>query len=107
MRNAVGCVQGPAGGRAGVPSVIAIRWSPGARSGWRRCADDQAQVLTVQSLRYLYRGPCSCCMREASPSGCGVPGNPVRAGYSIDRLRELTLEQLHVPAAGGRPATPR
>ncbi|WP_367404409.1 Eco57I restriction-modification methylase domain-containing protein [Kocuria marina] len=57
--------------------------------------DDQAQVLAVQSLRYLYR-ILFLLYAEASPELGVVPtGDPeYEAGYSIDRLRELTLKQL-------------
>ncbi|RLY95106.1 restriction endonuclease [Kocuria tytonicola] len=57
--------------------------------------DEQAQVLAVQSLRYLYR-ILFLLYAEASPELGVVPtGDPeYETGYSIDRLRELTLKQL-------------
>lgn len=57
--------------------------------------DDQAQPLAVQSLRYLYR-ILFLLYAEASPELGVVPtGDPeYAAGYSVDRLRELTLKPL-------------
>lgn len=57
--------------------------------------DDQAQVLAVQSLRYLYR-ILFLLYAEASPRlGILPAGDPdYTAGYSVDRLRELTLKPL-------------
>lgn len=64
--------------------------------------DDQAQVLAIQSLRYLYR-ILFLLYAEASPELGVVPtGDPeYETGYSIDRLRELTLKQLTSRSAGG------
>lgn len=57
--------------------------------------DDQAQVLAIQSLRYLYR-ILFLLYAEASPRlGILPAGDPdYTAGYSVDRLRELTLKPL-------------
>ncbi|GAA1123146.1 Eco57I restriction-modification methylase domain-containing protein [Citricoccus alkalitolerans] len=57
--------------------------------------DGQAQPLAVQSLRYLYR-ILFLLYAEASPELGVVPtGDPeYEAGYSMDRLRELTLKKL-------------
>lgn len=57
--------------------------------------DEQAQTLAVQSLRYLYR-ILFLLYAEASPELGVVPtGDPeYEAGYSVDRLRDLTLKQL-------------
>ncbi len=66
--------------------------------------DDQAQPLAVQSLRYLYR-ILFLLYAEASPELGVVPtGDPeYAAGYSVDRLRELTLKPL-TSRLGGRHA---
>lgn len=64
--------------------------------------DAQAQPLAVQSLRYLYR-ILFLLYAEASPELGVVPtGDPeYAAGYSVDRLRELTLKQLTSRSEGG------
>ncbi|MGQ1838222.1 Eco57I restriction-modification methylase domain-containing protein [Kocuria turfanensis] len=64
--------------------------------------DDQAQPLAVQSLRYLYR-ILFLLYAEASPELGVVPtGDPeYAAGYSVDRLRELTLKPLTSRSEGG------
>lgn len=57
---------------------------------------DQAQPLAVQSLRYLYR-ILFLLYAEASPE-LGVlsaGASEYDAGYGLDRLRELTLVDLH------------
>ncbi|MCK0114016.1 class I SAM-dependent DNA methyltransferase [Ornithinimicrobium sp. F0845] len=57
---------------------------------------DQAQPLAVQSLRYLYR-ILFLLYAEASPELGVLPtgASEYDAGYGIDRLRELTLVDLH------------
>lgn len=56
---------------------------------------DQAQTLAVQSLRYLYR-ILFLLYAEASPELGVLPSGAAEydAGYSVDRLRELTLVEL-------------
>ncbi|MCR8674695.1 class I SAM-dependent DNA methyltransferase [Micrococcus sp. HG099] len=56
---------------------------------------DQAQPLAVQSLRYLYR-ILFLLYAEASPELGVLPSGAAEydAGYSVDRLRELTLVEL-------------
>ncbi|WP_256829517.1 Eco57I restriction-modification methylase domain-containing protein [Ornithinimicrobium faecis] len=57
---------------------------------------DQAQPLAVQSLRFLYR-ILFLLYAEASPELGVLPtgASEYDAGYGIDRLRELTLVDLH------------
>ncbi|MFK5644883.1 class I SAM-dependent DNA methyltransferase [Ornithinimicrobium sp. LYQ121] len=57
---------------------------------------DQAQPLAVQSLRYLYR-ILFLLYAEASPELGVLPAGASEydAGYGLDRLRELTLVDLH------------
>ena len=57
---------------------------------------DQAQPLAVQALRYLYR-ILFLLYAEASPELGVLPtgASEYDAGYGIDRLRELTLVELH------------
>ncbi|WP_269928804.1 Eco57I restriction-modification methylase domain-containing protein [Kocuria massiliensis] len=66
-------------------------------------ANDQAQVLAVQSLRYLFR-VLFLLYAEASPRLGVVPtGDPdYESGYSIDRLRELTIKPLTTSSLEGR-----
>jgi len=66
-------------------------------------ANDQAQVLAVQSLRYLFR-VLFLLYAEASPRLGVVPtGDPdYESGYSIDRLRELTIKPLTPSSSDGR-----
>ncbi|MGO9349550.1 MAG: class I SAM-dependent DNA methyltransferase [Mycobacterium sp.] len=73
----------------------------------RRAADglpplppEQAQPLARQALRFLYR-ILFLLYAEASPELAVLPvGDPVyERGYSIDRLRELTLTELVTPRA--------
>lgn len=59
-------------------------------------APDQARPLAIQSLRYLYR-ILFLLYAEASPELGVLPvgASEYDQGYSLDRLRELTLVQLH------------
>jgi hypothetical protein len=61
---------------------------------------DQAQPLAQQSLRFLYR-ILFLLYAEASPELAVLPvGDPAyERGYSLDRLRELTLVELATPRA--------
>ncbi|MGO2314023.1 MAG: restriction endonuclease [Brachybacterium tyrofermentans] len=63
---------------------------------------DQAQVLALQSLRYLYR-ILFLLYAEASPELGVLPvGAPeYQAGYSVDRLRDLTQREVPLDAADG------
>lgn len=56
----------------------------------------QAQPLAIQSLRYLYR-ILFLLYAEASPELGVLPtgASEYEQGYSLDRLRELTLVELH------------
>ncbi|MGM7669837.1 DNA methyltransferase [Microbacterium sp. A93] len=56
---------------------------------------DQAQPLAVQSLRYLYR-ILFLLYAEASPELGVLPSGASEydAGYSVDRLRDLALQEL-------------
>lgn len=58
--------------------------------------DDQAQVLAVQSLRYLYR-ILFLLYAEASPELGVLPvgAEEYDAGYGLDRLRDLALTEVH------------
>ncbi len=60
----------------------------------------QAQPLAAQSLRFLYR-ILFLLYAEASPDLGVVPAGAPEydAGYSVDRLRELTLKKLTSPKA--------
>ena len=64
--------------------------------------DDQAQALALQSLRYLYR-ILFLLYAEASPELGVLPvGAPeYQAGYSVDRLRDLTQREVPLEAADG------
>src|SRR5699024_7092014 len=64
--------------------------------------DDQAQTLALQSLRYLYR-ILFLLYAEASPELGILPvGAPeYQAGYSVDRLRDLTQREVPLDAANG------
>ena len=61
---------------------------------------DQAQPLAKQALRFLYR-ILFLLYAEASPELEVLPvGDPAyESGYSLDRLRELTLARIESPAA--------
>ncbi|EYT49855.1 DNA methyltransferase [Brachybacterium muris] len=63
---------------------------------------DQAQPLALQSLRYLYR-ILFLLYAEASPELGVLPtGAPeYQAGYSVDRLRDLTQREVPLDAAHG------
>ena len=63
---------------------------------------DQAQPLALQSLRYLYR-ILFLLYAEASPELGVLPvGAPeYKAGYSVDRLRDLTQREVPLDAAHG------
>ncbi|MGP5412088.1 restriction endonuclease [Brachybacterium paraconglomeratum] len=62
----------------------------------------QAQPLALQSLRYLYR-ILFLLYAEASPELGVLPvGTPeYQAGYSVDRLRDLTQREVPLDAAHG------
>ncbi|MGY1709133.1 class I SAM-dependent DNA methyltransferase [Geodermatophilus sp. SYSU D00758] len=66
-----------------------------ARQGLPPLPADQAQPLAIQSLRFLYR-ILFLLYAEASPELGVLPvGSPeYERGYSLDRLRELTLVEL-------------
>ena len=61
---------------------------------------DQAQPLARQSLRFLYR-ILFLLYAEASPELAVLPVgvDQYERGYSLDRLRELTLVELASPRA--------
>ncbi|WP_443358804.1 restriction endonuclease [Brachybacterium tyrofermentans] len=63
---------------------------------------DQAQTLALQSLRYLYR-ILFLLYAEASPELGVLPvGAPeYQAGYSVDRLRDLTQREVPLDTADG------
>src|SRR5699024_2121914 len=63
---------------------------------------EQAQALALQSLRYLYR-ILFLLYAEASPELGVLPvGAPeYQAGYSVDRLRDLTQREVPLDAAHG------
>ncbi|WP_402374550.1 class I SAM-dependent DNA methyltransferase [Isoptericola rhizosphaerae] len=71
-----------------------------AAQGLEPLPQAEAQNLARQSLRYLYR-VLFLLYAEASPELGVLPvGDPVyERGYSLDRLRELTLVELPGPAA--------
>ena len=88
------------------------RSSP-TRSSRRRAAQglaplppEQAQPLAMQSLRYLYR-ILFLLYAEASPELGVLPtgASEYEQGYSLDRLRELTLVELHRAAQPGTAPT--
>lgn len=64
--------------------------------------NEQAQVLALQALRYLYR-ILFLLYAEASPELGVLPiGTPeYQAGYSVDRLRDLTQREVPLSAADG------
>lgn len=66
-----------------------------AAAGLEPLPKDQAQPLAVQSLRYLYR-ILFLLYAEASPELGVLPSGAAEydSGYSVDRLRELTLVDL-------------
>lgn len=66
-----------------------------AEAGLPPLTGGQAQPLAVQSLRYLYR-ILFLLYAEASPELGVLPSGAAEydAGYSVDRLRELTLVEL-------------
>ncbi|SOC50280.1 hypothetical protein SAMN05660748_3024 [Blastococcus aggregatus] len=70
------------------------------RQGLPPLPADQAQPLAIQSLRFLYR-ILFLLYAEASPELGVLPvGSPeYERGYSLDRLRELTLVELASPSA--------
>lgn len=69
-----------------------------AAQGLTPLSADQAQLLARQSLRFLYR-ILFLLYAEASPELGVLPvGEPAyEQGYSLDRLRELTLTELVTP----------
>ncbi|KQO65341.1 restriction endonuclease subunit M [Curtobacterium sp. Leaf261] len=71
-----------------------------AAAGLPQLPPSEAQPLAKQSLRYLYR-ILFLLYAEASPQLEILPvGSPqYENGYSLDRLRELTLVELASPAA--------
>lgn len=96
VRNAVGVSKDLREGvRESIEIIANEVVSRRKEQGLEPLRDEQAQVLAVQSLRYLYR-ILFLLYAEASPELGVVPtGDPeYEAGYSIDRLRELTLKQL-------------
>src|SRR5699024_1168769 len=72
------------------------------QQGLEPLASDQAQTLALQSLRYLYR-ILFLLYAEASPEVGVLPvGAPeYQAGYSVDRLRDLTQREVPLEAADG------
>ena len=72
------------------------------RQGLDPLPDEQAQPLALQSLRYLYR-ILFLLYAEASPELGILPvGAPeYQAGYSVDRLRDLTQREVPLDAANG------
>ncbi|MCL1800582.1 MAG: class I SAM-dependent DNA methyltransferase [Promicromonosporaceae bacterium] len=70
-----------------------------AKAGLPPLPQIQAQLLARQALRYLYR-ILFLLFAEASPELGVLPvGDPVyELGYSLDRLRELTLVEIAEPA---------
>jgi hypothetical protein len=73
-----------------------------AAQGLPPLPQEQAQPLAVQSLRFLYR-ILFLLFAEASPELGVLPvGSPeYENGYSLDRLRELTLVELATPQGQG------
>ena len=71
-----------------------------AQQGLDPLPADQAQPLARQSLRFLYR-ILFLLYAEASPELGVLPvgATEYERGYSLDRLRDLTLVQLATPAA--------
>lgn len=71
-----------------------------AAQGLPPLPQEQAQLLALQSLRYIYR-IIFLLYAEASPELGVLPvGAPeYDAGYGLDRLRELTLRELHEESA--------
>lgn len=71
-----------------------------AAQGLEPLPQDEAQYLARQSLRYLYR-ILFLLYAEASPELGVLPvGEPAyEQGYSLDRLRELTLVEMAGPRA--------
>lgn len=69
--------------------------------GYAPLQADQAQLLARQSLRYLYR-ILFLLYAEASPELQVVPtgATEYEAGYSLDRLRDLALVDVHAKADG-------
>jgi hypothetical protein len=67
-----------------------------AAQGLEPLPQGQAQPLAIQSLRYLYR-ILFLLYAEASPELGVLPtgASEYEQGYSLDRLRELTLVELH------------
>ena len=67
-----------------------------AAQGLEPLPQSQAQPLAMQSLRYLYR-ILFLLYAEASPELGVLPtgASEYEQGYSLDRLRELTLVELH------------
>ncbi|MFX4271934.1 class I SAM-dependent DNA methyltransferase [Propionibacteriaceae bacterium Y1685] len=68
--------------------------------GWDPLPPESAQPLAIQSLRYLYR-ILFLLYAEASPELGVLPVGATEydAGYSLDRLRELTQVPLATPHA--------
>lgn len=103
VRNAVGVSQDLREGVRESIEIIANEVVARRKAqGLEPLPDDQAQSLAVQSLRYLYR-ILFLLYAEASPELGVVPaGDPeYQAGYSLDRLRELTLQDLTSRSARG------
>ncbi|MGP5008398.1 restriction endonuclease [Brachybacterium tyrofermentans] len=70
--------------------------------GLQPLPDEQAQPLALQSLRFLYR-ILFLLHAEASPELGMLPSGAreYEAGYSMDRLRELTLKPLTAASSRG------
>ena len=71
-----------------------------AAKGLEPLPPEQAQPLALQSLRYIYR-IIFLLYAEASPELGVLPVGAAEydAGYGLDRLRELTLRELHEESA--------
>jgi len=86
--------------REGVRSSIEIIANEVVRrrtaKGLEPLPPEQAQSLALQSLRYIYR-IIFLLYAEASPELGVLPVGAAEydAGYGLDRLRELTLRELH------------
>ncbi|WP_315278369.1 Eco57I restriction-modification methylase domain-containing protein [Kocuria carniphila] len=103
VRNAVGVSKDLRDGvRESIEIIANEVVSRRKKQGLPPLPDEQAQTLAVQSLRYLYR-ILFLLYAEASPELGVVPtGDPeYEAGYSVDRLRDLTLKRLTSRSEGG------
>ncbi|WP_420823662.1 Eco57I restriction-modification methylase domain-containing protein [Terracoccus luteus] len=67
-----------------------------AAQGLEPLPESQAQALAIQSLRYLYRILFLLYAEASTELGVLPTGaSEYEQGYSLDRLRELTLVELH------------